>query len=55
MVECWPALEFECEKCGEIQYCDNNLEPEMVDGRVVSQDTIDCDKCSHENRIFQEL
>lgn len=54
MVKAWPAIEFECEKCGHVQYADYSLEDEWIDDHVVLADKIDCEKCGHENHVYIE-
>lgn len=50
-----PAIEFTCEKCGEIQYADYTLDQDWEEDRAVMADNIDCKKCGHENRVFMEM
>jgi ribosomal protein L37E len=52
------AIGFECEKCGEYQFHEYALEPSWEhepESRAVNADTIDCVKCGHPNRVYEEL
>jgi hypothetical protein len=52
------AIGFECEKCGAYQYHAYTLEPnwerDQKGSRPVNVDVIDCGKCRHPNRVYEE-
>lgn len=54
-VEAEKAIEFKCEKCGELQYFDYTLIPGWYEDRAVNEDKITCEKCSHQNHVIEEL
>ena len=53
--ECWQAIEFECFKCGEVQYADDNLEHGEYNGCAVESDILDCESCGVENFVFRSV
>ena len=55
IVECFPAIQFKCKKCGKIQFHEDSLDYEPQNGRWVRMDNIDCEKCGHTNNVFMEL
>ncbi|MBU2644482.1 hypothetical protein KKI24_07205 [bacterium] len=54
-VEAQKAIYFECENCGHGQYGEYTLDHGWEDDRAVMVDTIDCEKCTHPNRVIEEL
>jgi len=54
-VEAERAIQFECEECGEIQYHEYSLQDSWLDNRAVNADNIMCEKCGHDNFVFEEL
>ena len=49
------AIQFECEKCKEVQYADYSLEHGWHEDRAVNEDLIACQSCGHENHVIEEL
>ena len=49
------AIQFECEKCGKIQFEEDSLDYAWFKDRTVREDHIQCEKCGHDNHVIQEL
>lgn len=49
------AIQFECEKCGHIQYGDYTLDMGWHEDRAIMEDRINCENCGHENHVIEEL
>ena len=49
------AIQFECEKCGHIQYSEYTLAPGWYQDRAVNEDSILCELCGHDQHIIEEL
>ena len=54
-VDARKAIMFVCEECGFNQYSDYTLEHGWFEDRAVNEDRIDCEECSHENHVIEEL
>ena len=53
-VEAEKAIQYECEKCGEVQFSEYTLCPEWFEDREVMSDRILCDSCGHDNHVIEE-
>jgi len=46
------AIKFTCAYCESIQCIDDVLEEIEIDGQVVRSAIVDCQACSHENKLI---
>ena len=49
------SMQFDCEKCGHLNYGPYTLCHGWYGDRAVMEDKIDCSKCGHENHVIEEL
>ena len=49
------AIQFECEKCGRIQFTEYTLTHAWYEDRAINEDNIMCEKCNHDNHVIEEL
>ena len=54
-VEAEKAIQFECEKCGYLNYESYTLESGWYEDRAVMEDCLECGECGHENHVIEEL
>ena len=54
-IEVCPAIYFDCWKCDEGQYADDNLDQDWLGDRMVYAGLIICEHCGADNHVFREM